>query len=71
MSRQDRQEAARKDRNALIPVFAQAFSQGGLKAAQNELILLKRSCPQRGSQYELAFHETCRIARKGSSPVLA
>ena len=71
MSRQDRQEAARKDRNALVPVFAKAFSQGGLKAAQNELMLLKKSCPQRGSQYEMAFHETLRVARKGTNPVMA
>lgn len=71
MSRQERREAAKKDRNALVPVFIQAFGQGGLRAAQNKLMELKRQCPQRGSQFEMAFHETVRVARKGANPVMA
>lgn len=70
MSRQERQEQACKDRKALVPLFAQAFGQDGLKAAQNELFRLKRSCPQRGSQYEMAFRETLEIAKKGTHPVV-
>jgi len=71
MSRRERHERAQKDQNALVPTFIQAFTQGGLRGAQNELLLLKRSCPQRGSVYENAFHEMLRIARKGNRPVIA
>ncbi len=70
MSRQERREAAKLNRNVLMSVFAKAFGRGGLKAAQNELLELRRECPQHGSQYEMAFRETLRIAKKGANPVM-
>jgi len=32
--------------------------------------LNRRECPQHGSQYEMAFRETLRIAKKGANPVM-
>ena len=71
MSRRERHEIAHAERSQLVKVFVRAFSSGGLKEAQNTLLTLKHECPQKGSQFEMAFRDTVYVAQRGSTPILA